>query len=59
MNFPESIFIELGYKFERAKTMIDSRIVAFDIRAILETLTLEDQAEARKLIDIGRKEARL
>jgi len=59
MNFPESILIELGYKFERAKTMIDSRIVAFDIRAILETLTLEDQAEARKLIDIGRKEARL
>jgi hypothetical protein len=55
----ESTLINLGFKYERAKTMIDSRIVAFDIRSILERLTLENQAEARRLIEIGRAEARL
>jgi len=57
MNIPESILINLGFKFERAKTMIDSRSIAYDIRSILESLTLEDQADARRLIDIGRREA--
>ena len=55
----QSTLINLGFKYERTKSITDSRSVAYDIRSILERLTLEDQAEARRLIEIGRAEARL
>jgi len=59
MKYPESILINLGFKFEKCLTTNDSRIIANDIRTLLNELSPEDQTEARRLIEVGRKEARL
>jgi hypothetical protein len=55
----ESILINLGFKFEKAHDVLLSRMIATQIREILENLDIEDRSEARRLIEIGRSEARL
>lgn len=52
MNHTESEYIEAGYKYER------SRIQADTLRKMIESERVEDRAEARRLIEVGRREAR-
>ena len=58
MNHSESEYIAAGFKFERAKSPPASMAGAYAIRAMLASESLEDQQEARRLIEQGRQEAR-
>jgi hypothetical protein len=58
MNHPEADYLNMGYKYERAKTPDKARAVAQLLRAMLSSERPEDQAEARRLIERGRAEAR-
>jgi len=53
MKYTENDYITAGFKFERGKTPAEN------LRAMLETETIEERAEARRLIEQGRHEARL
>jgi hypothetical protein len=55
----ESHLINLGFKFEKAQDTTLIRLIATQIRDILESLDIDDRSEARRLIEIGRSEARL
>jgi hypothetical protein len=55
----ESKLINLGYKFEKAEDTTLIRLIATQIRELLQKLDPQQQTEARKLIEIGRSEARL
>jgi len=53
MKHTERDYIEAGYQYERG------RIVAQTLRAMIESEHRDDRAEARRLIEQGRAEARL
>jgi len=52
MKHTERDYIEAGYQYERG------RIVAQTLRAMIESEHRDDRAEARRLIEQGRTEAR-
>ena len=58
MHYTEADYIQAGYKYERATTPDAARARAEVIRAMLRTEHQTNQAEARRLIDQGRQEAR-
>ncbi len=58
MKTPPAAFIRAGYEYEKAKTPDRARAVAEAIRRLLEAEHPNDRAEARRLIEQGRKEAR-
>jgi hypothetical protein len=53
MNYTEADYITAGHRFERGQ------IPAQSLRMMLESETLDFRAEARRLIEQGRAEARL
>jgi hypothetical protein len=53
MNYTEAEYINAGFQFERDK------IPAQSLRMMLESEPLDFRAEARRLIEQGRAEARL
>jgi hypothetical protein len=53
MKYTENDYITAGFKFEKGKTPAEN------LRAMLEKETIEEQVEARRLIEQGRHEARL
>ena len=59
MKHAEATYIDLGFKYERAQSPKAGQAVAQAIRAILESEEIHDRAEARHLIERGRKEARM
>jgi len=58
MNHTESAYIEAGRKYERAQNLDKARAEAQKIRAMLTSEDPKDVTECRRLIDIGRAEAR-
>ena len=52
MNHTEHAYIEAGRKYEQGKTGPDT------LRRMIESEAIDDRAEARRLIDQGRQEAR-
>lgn len=54
----EHQYLDLGYRFEKARSPASTRSVAAEIRALLESETIEDRAQARNLVERGRQEAR-
>lgn len=58
MNHTESAYIEIGRKYEKAQSVDTARAVAQKIRAMLSSEQGRDLADARELIERGRKEAR-
>jgi|Laugresbdmm110sd_1035091.scaffolds.fasta_scaffold533641_1 hypothetical protein len=58
MKHAEATYIDLGYKYESAKSPKSGQAVAQAIRAILESEEIHDRAEARRLLERGRQEAR-
>lgn len=58
MKYPEAAYIAAGHHYERATTPAATQARAGIIRAMLERETIEDRAEARRLIEAGRAEAR-
>lgn len=58
MKHSEHQYLDLGYRFEKARSPASTRSVAAEIRALLESETIEDRAEARHLVERGRQEAR-
>jgi hypothetical protein len=57
MKHAEGTYINAGARYERAQSTAAN--IAAAIRAMLDTETLEDQTEARRLIEQGRAEIRL
>jgi len=53
MNHPENDYIRAGYRFERGQ------IPAQTLRHMIESERIDERAEARRLIETGRAEARL
>ena len=53
MNYTEADYITAGHRFER------SQIPAQSLRMMLESESIDMRAEARRLIEQGRAEARL
>jgi hypothetical protein len=58
MKYPEAAYINAGHAYELAKTPQATQARAQTIRAMLEAETIDDRAEARRLVDAGRQEAR-
>ncbi len=58
MVHAESKYVQMGYKFEKAADPSKARAIAETIRNMLEAESIEDRAEARYLVERGRKEAR-
>lgn len=52
MNHTEHAYIEAGRKYEQGKTGPDT------LRRMIESEAIDDRAEARRLIEQGRHEAR-
>jgi hypothetical protein len=52
MKYTESDYINAGHAYEKGKKAGES------LRKMLESETPDDRAEARRLIDQGRQEAR-
>ena len=55
---PPAVYVHIGYQYEKAKTPDRARAVANSIRVLVEAEKPDDRAEARRLIEQGRKEAR-
>lgn len=55
MNYTEADYISAGYNYERAKS---ATAQAQTIRRMLESERIDERAEARRLIEQGRAEAR-
>ena len=53
MKYTENDYITAGFKFEKGRTPAEN------LRAMIETEAIEERAEARRLIEQGRHEARL
>jgi len=53
MNYTEADYITAGHRFERGQ------IPAQSLRVMLESESIDMRAEARRLIEQGRAEARL
>lgn len=58
MKHSESDYVNAGYRIERAKTPSAYMAETSRVRAMLESETIEDQTEARRLIARGIEEAR-
>lgn len=58
MKYPEAAYINAGHAYERAKTPAATQARAQAIRTMMEAESIEDRAEARRLVDTGRQEAR-
>lgn len=58
MRHPENDYIQAGYQYERAPTPNMAIAIASRMRAMIESEHPDEQAEARRLIDQGRQEAR-
>jgi len=58
MNHTESEYIETGRRYERAQNPDKARAEAQHIRAMLSSENPKDVTECRRLIEIGRSEAR-
>lgn len=58
MKHTESEYINLGYRYERAKSHEAGQAAAQAIRTLLEAERIDDRAEARQLVERGRVEAR-
>ena len=58
MKHAEVQYISLGFRYEAAKSVQAGTAIARTIRGLLEAETIEDRAEARRLVDRGRQEAR-
>ena len=58
MKHPENDYIQAGYRYESAASADAARARAEVIRHMLHAEHQADQAEARRLIDQGRAEAR-
>ena len=52
MNHPEAAYIRAGFYFEKGE------MSAQTLRHMIESEHIEDRAEARRLIETGRAEAR-
>jgi hypothetical protein len=52
-------YMDLGYRYEKAKTAGAAQAVAQAIRKAVEAEKVEDRAEARYFVDRGRQEARM
>jgi len=59
MKNTEHAYIQAGYKYERASTPNKGQAAAQTIRTMLDAEHHSDRAEARRLIEQGRTEARL
>lgn len=53
MNHTEAEYINAGYRYERGRIQADT------LRRMIESERVEDRAEARRLIEVGRAEARV
>lgn len=58
MKHTENDYIQAGYRYERATTPNAAIAEAQRMRNMLESETIEDQTEARRLINQGIQEAR-
>lgn len=58
MKHPENDYIQAGYRYERAASPNAAAAAAQAIRVMLESERIDDHAEARRLIEQGRQEAR-
>ena len=58
MKHPENDYIQAGYRYERAASPNAAAAAAQAIRVMLESERIDDHAEARRLIELGRQEAR-
>lgn len=58
MKHTEHDYIQAGYRYERATTPNAAIAEAQRMRNMLESETIEDQTEARRLINQGIQEAR-
>jgi len=58
MNYTEHEYIQAGYMYEKAKTGDQARARAEVIRLMIESERIEDRAQARHLVEQGRKDAR-
>lgn len=52
MTHTEHEYIEAGYRFEKGQTAAET------LRHMIEAEDIDDRAEARRLIEQGRREAR-
>ena len=52
MNHTAAKYINAGYKYEQGKTPAET------LRRMIESEHIDDRAEARRLIEQGRREAR-
>jgi len=58
MTYTESEYIQAGQRYEAAATTDATRARAEVLRQMLMRESIDDQAEARRLIEQGRSEAR-
>lgn len=58
MNHAESDYVNAGFKYEQAQSLDAARAQAQRIRAMLSSESVDDQTEARALIEQGRAESR-
>lgn len=58
MIHSEAKYVQMGCKFEKAATPTQAQAIAETIRSMIEAEDIEDRAEARYLVERGRKEAR-
>jgi hypothetical protein len=58
MNHPEADYINAGARYQLAKTPAQTIAQAGTLRRMLESERIDDRAEARRLIETGRAEAR-
>jgi hypothetical protein len=58
MKHAQADYINAGYRYEKAASADRARAVAETIRHMLKQENLEDQKDARYLIERGRQEAR-
>lgn len=58
MKHAQADYINAGYRYEKATSADKARAVAETIRHMIQGEALDDQPEARYLIDRGRQEAR-
>jgi hypothetical protein len=53
MNHTEAAYIRAGFSYEKGRTPAET------LRAMIESETIPQRTEARRLIEQGRQEARL
>ena len=58
MKHTESEYINIGHRYERAPKRATGQAVAALIRTMLEAESIPERGEARRLIELGRHEAR-